>query len=49
MLTAQEFMALHRHWMWANIIKQHFETEVRATKGQLLAQPEMMLADKFGA
>ena len=49
-LDAQEFMALHRHWMWANIIKKHFEG-VAAEVGKVGDKPDgpLLLAGHYGA
>jgi hypothetical protein len=30
----EKFMALYRHWMWADIIRENFDNELRKTQGQ---------------
>lgn len=42
----EKFITLHRHWMWSNIMKQHFDTELQ--KDQNLAK-NFNIADKEGA
>jgi len=43
-LNFEEFMALHRHWMWANIMREDFESEL--AKKKVLKHP---FPDRIGA
>jgi hypothetical protein len=42
-------MALHRHWMWGNVIKKHFASEVADTTTRGISNNEQLLFDKYGA
>ena len=46
MLSSEEFMALHRHWIWADIIKKHFEA---AAKNSTTANPDELFLEPYGA
>lgn len=49
LLTSEEFMALHRHWMWANIIKKHFEGAIADASKSGKANPEDLFPEAYGA
>ncbi len=49
MLNREEFAALHRHWMWANVIKKHFESAIAEAKRGGSISPEELFPDPYGA
>jgi len=48
-LNREEFAALHRHWMWANIIKKHFESAIADAKQKGAISPEELFPEPYGA
>ncbi len=50
MLSREEFAALHRHWMWANVIKSHFDNAIADAKRRgVSSSPEQLFPEPFGA
>jgi len=45
----QELLALHRHWMWASIIKQHFACEVQKAAARNISDPDRLMPGSYGA
>jgi len=48
-LNREEFAALHRHWMWANIIKKHFESAIADARQRGAISPEELFPEAYGA
>jgi hypothetical protein len=49
-MDREQFFSLHRHWMWCNVIKKHFEDEVeKLIEGKLESKAEKLMPDKYGA
>jgi len=49
-LDDEELMILHRHWMWANVIKKNFEIEIQKQIDSGIRQDaEEMIVDRYGA
>lgn len=46
----EQFLVLHRHWMWANIIKKNFEVEVKKlSESKVHKRSEDLMPDYYGA
>ena len=43
-MDSQEILVMHRHWIWANIFKQHFDQELASS----ISDPTN-IADRHGA
>jgi len=46
-LSDEELLVLHRHWMWANIMRENFDAELRKNQGD--PKGDTRIADYQGA
>lgn len=49
-MDRDQLWALHRHWMWCNVIKKNFEIEVKKMMdGKLSKDSAKLIPDRYGA